>query len=153
MPLTIRRPKVETTLSTPGKSRGGNGPNIAKACQRIATVRNGAAAPAADASAWRRVVETPRRYKALADRLRLRQQIPVERAAQVGDRLDPALDRAGHQLLRLILQVGLDRRRDIRLPPHPAKRLVDDRDGHLAAERFLLVGVHGGRLLGLVLEE
>ncbi len=53
MPLKSRRTKVVTILSTPGKSRGGNGPNTANACQRTATVTNGAAAPASETTARR----------------------------------------------------------------------------------------------------
>jgi len=46
-------PEGRDDLVDTGKSRGGNGPNMANACQRTATVTNGAAAPASVTTARR----------------------------------------------------------------------------------------------------
>src|SRR5262249_40218380 len=62
MPVKVRRTKVVTILSTPGKSRGGNGPYMANACQSTATVMNGAAAPASEAMARRSAAAAPTLY-------------------------------------------------------------------------------------------
>src|SRR2546425_792195 len=90
---------------------------------------------------------------ALPRRHRLLQQITVERFPYVGYRLEPPFAGAGREILRLVDEILFELRRDLRLPLHPAQRLLDHGPIDVAARGLLLLGVDGGSLGRFVPQE
>src|SRR5262245_32085830 len=143
-PLPTSRAKVAAIFSTPGNSRGGNGPQTANACQARAATAKGSSSSKNPRS------ERRRGRPALLASQGLGQQPLVDALAHVGGALDGA---GGQQLLDLVGQVAVHLGGDLGLPAHAAQRLVEHGHRHLAPHLLLLLGVDGGRPLRLFLEE
>src|SRR6476620_9304212 len=136
IPLPRRRTKVDTMVTTPGKSFGGNGPRREKASHRIETTTKGRTASATGISVRRMPERT-----ILEPTLGFPKKLFIEALANVRNGSETPFPASLQKVLGLIGKIFLDLGRDIGFPAHSPQCFIEDRYGHAPTGAFLLLPV------------